>query len=126
MQNAREPWKIQHWRYSDWRGESLTVVNAEETDAIAQLFPLYRPDGPHEADAELHRNARLIASAPRLANALEELVGCAGLTSLPGYKNELMAAAIEARAALDELDSREVTSKTAARENGGSRKRRSS
>jgi hypothetical protein len=44
--------------------------------------------------------ATLVAAAPDLLDALEELADCAGLTWLAGYKQELDDAMIRARSAL--------------------------
>lgn len=48
-------------------------------------------------------NNEAIVKIDILTKALEELVGCAGLTALPGYKNELDAAVRQAHEALAAL-----------------------
>ena len=50
--------------------------------------------------AEAEANARLIAAAPELVEALLGVIDCAGLTALPGYRPELDQAVSNARALL--------------------------
>lgn len=50
--------------------------------------------------AEAEANARLIAAAPELVEALLGVIDCAGLTALPGYRLELDQAVSNARALL--------------------------
>ena len=51
-------------------------------------------------------NALLIAAAPDMYEALRNLVDCAGLTWLDGYKSELDAAMRAAHAALNKTERR--------------------
>ena len=48
-----------------------TIVG--ENDAIAEVFNLYRPNAEDDAENEAMANARLIAAAPEMLAALEEL-----------------------------------------------------
>lgn len=53
-----------------------------------------------ERDEKHATNARLIAAAPELVEALLGVIDCAGLTALPGYRPELDQAVSNARALL--------------------------
>ena len=48
-----------------------TIVGAN--DAIAEVFNLYRPNAEDDAESEALANARLIAAAPEMLEALESL-----------------------------------------------------
>jgi len=70
------PWKVENWKYTDsrsaWRRDGVpTIVGVN--DAIAEVFNLYRPNAEDDAESEAMANARLIAAAPEMLAALEEL-----------------------------------------------------
>jgi len=70
------PWIVEDWKYTDsrsaWRRDGVpTIVGAN--DAIAEVFNLYRPNAEDDAENEAMANARLIAAAPEMLAALEEL-----------------------------------------------------
>jgi hypothetical protein len=74
--NTPGPWKVENWKYKEslilWRRDGVpTIVGAN--DAIAEAFNLYRPNAEDEAEGEAWANARLIAAAPEMLAALEEL-----------------------------------------------------
>ena len=54
-------------------------------------------DGRSVAVTYRAEDAVLLAAAPQLKQALIDLVDCAGLTSLPGYRDELDSAVRAAR-----------------------------
>lgn len=54
-------------------------------------------DGRSVAITYRAEDAVLLAAAPKLRQALIDLADCAGLTSLPGYKDELDSAVRAAR-----------------------------
>jgi hypothetical protein len=69
------PWSVENWKYPNSKEVSrrdgiVTIVT--ESDAIAQLCNLYRPDDDLAetiSKNEVMANARLIASAPELLDA---------------------------------------------------------
>lgn len=63
------PWTVEPWSYDNGRRMVHTIQT--KTDAVAQLCNLYRHPDHTDADAEMMANARLIASAPELLEALE-------------------------------------------------------
>jgi hypothetical protein len=73
------PWRVENWKYPNSkevarRDGIVTIVT--ESDAIAQLCNLWRPnDDPAETISknEVMANARLIAAAPELLEALRNL-----------------------------------------------------
>ena len=70
------PWRVEDWKYTDsrfsWRRDGVpTIVSAN--DAIAEAFNLYRPNAEDDAESEALANARLIAAAPELLEALQNL-----------------------------------------------------
>lgn len=70
------PWHVETWSYekSQTRPENEVFTIQTKADAIAQTLLLWRPDQtPHNRDEE-EANARLIAAAPDLLTACEELM----------------------------------------------------
>jgi hypothetical protein len=70
------PWKVENWKYTEslaaWRRDGVpTIIGGN--DAIAEVFNLYRPNAEDDAESEAMANARLIAAAPEMLAALEEL-----------------------------------------------------
>lgn len=58
-----------------------------------------------EAKADTVESVRLLLeAAPELLEALSALADCAGISALPGYKPELDAAMIKARAAISKAE----------------------
>jgi hypothetical protein len=74
------------WNHKEYKGKPCGSIESQD-----------------KTQEELDANARLIAAAPDLLKALEGLANCAGLTWLQGYKDELDAAMIQARAAIDKV-----------------------
>jgi|ETNvirnome_2_300_1030623.scaffolds.fasta_scaffold00183_38 hypothetical protein len=75
------PWKPITKTYTDRRGEVLMIENG--TDAVAELVSLYRPletykDSVAVEAAERKANANLIAAAPTMLAALDDLCGPGG------------------------------------------------
>ena len=71
------PWKVENWKYNEslilWRRDGVpTIVGGH--DAIAEILNLYRPDDDATGESEAMANARLIASAPELFDALEKIL----------------------------------------------------
>lgn len=60
------PWRTDSWFY-DQRGTRIVIING--TDAVAEITPLYRTY-PQEEEA----NAKLIAAAPEMFEALQDFV----------------------------------------------------
>jgi hypothetical protein len=74
--HTQGPWRVENWKYTDsrtaWRRDGVpTIVGAN--DAIAEVFNLYRPNAEDDAESEALANARLIAAAPEMLEALESL-----------------------------------------------------
>jgi len=67
------PWQIQFWNDSARPSRRDTPVITTGKDAIGELFNLWDEDG-EDREAERLANARLIAAAPELLEALEELL----------------------------------------------------
>ena len=73
------PWRVENWKYPNSkevarRDGIVTIVT--ESDAIAQLCNLWRPDDdPAETISknEVMANARLIAAAPEMLDAAVQL-----------------------------------------------------
>ena len=78
------PWRVENWKYPNAKEASrrdgiVTIVT--ESDAIAQLCNLWRPDDdPAETIGknEVMANARLIAAAPEMLEALREMLSMFG------------------------------------------------
>lgn len=71
MSHTKGPWKVKNWKYASPGRESVpTITNGQ--DAIAEVFPLWCPD---DRGDERAANARLIAAAPELLEALTNIYG---------------------------------------------------
>jgi hypothetical protein len=66
------PWQIQFWNDSARPSRRDTPVITTGKDAIGELFNLWDEDG-EDREAERLANARLIASAPEMLEALQSL-----------------------------------------------------
>ena len=66
------PWQIQFWDYFSRPSRRDTPVITTGKDAIGELYNLWDEDG-EAREAERLANARLIAAAPEMLAALEEL-----------------------------------------------------
>jgi hypothetical protein len=73
--------------------------------AVIELWPRFDLQGRLSVVMDIAPADRvLLAAAPRLLSALRGLADCAGISALPGYKQELDDAMREARAALAEAE----------------------
>jgi|LakMenEpi03Aug12_release.lakeMendotaPanAssembly.Ray.scaffolds.fasta_scaffold1126014_1 hypothetical protein len=70
--HTQGPWQIQFWNDSSRPSRRDTPVITTGKDAIGELFNLWDEDG-EDREAERLANARLIAAAPEMLAALEEL-----------------------------------------------------
>jgi hypothetical protein len=66
------PWQIQFWNDSSRPSRRDTPVITTGKDAIGELFNLWDEDG-EDREAERLANARLIAAAPEMLEALQSL-----------------------------------------------------
>jgi hypothetical protein len=66
------PWQIQFWNDSARPSRRDTPVITTGKDAIGELFNLWDEDG-EDREAERLANARLIAAAPEMLEALQSL-----------------------------------------------------
>lgn len=81
MKHTPGPWRIEPWTYN--HGKEKKIVMQNNTDAVAEIWNLYRPDD--ERNAEQNANARLIAAAPEILALLKEyhkIIPCQELTEL--------------------------------------------
>jgi hypothetical protein len=67
--HTQGPWQIQFWNDSSRPSRRDTPVITTEKDAIGELFNLWDEDG-EDREAERLANARLIAAAPEMFDAL--------------------------------------------------------
>ena len=65
------PWRVEDWQYPATGREHVPTVQTD-TDAIAEALPLWHDT--EDREAERLANARLIAAAPELLEALQECV----------------------------------------------------
>jgi hypothetical protein len=70
--HTQGPWQIQFWNDSSRPSRRDTPVITTEKDAIGELFNLWNEDG-EDREAERLANARLIAAAPEMLEALQSL-----------------------------------------------------
>lgn len=63
------PWTIEDWTYEN--GKRVVTTIRTNADAIAQICDLWRPEDLH--GKEKMANARLIAAAPDMYEALKDL-----------------------------------------------------
>jgi hypothetical protein len=70
--HTQGPWQIQFWNDSSRPSRRDTPVITTGKDAIGELFNLWNEDG-EDREAERLANARLIAAAPELLEALQSL-----------------------------------------------------
>lgn len=91
------PWTVQLPRHGP--DEPIWILGPEpKTIFVARMgSAMGYNDATHETQLA---DARLIAAAPDLLEALTSLADCPGLTPLPGYRSELDAAMVHARAAI--------------------------
>lgn len=71
MKHTPGPWRVSPWTYNN--GETTKMVVQNNTDAVAEIWNLYRPNDL--GHAEQRANARLIAAAPTMHNAIELALG---------------------------------------------------
>jgi hypothetical protein len=70
--HTQGPWQIQFWNDSSRPSRRDTPVITTGKDAIGEVFNLWDEDGEGR-EAERLANARLIASAPEMLEALQSL-----------------------------------------------------
>ena len=70
--HTQGPWRIQFWNDSSRPSRRDTPVITTGKDAIGELFNLWDEDG-EDREAERLANARLIAAAPEMLEALQSL-----------------------------------------------------
>ena len=70
--HTQGPWQIQFWNDSSRPSRRDTPVITTGKDAIGELFNLWDEDG-EDREAERLANARLIAAAPEMLEALQSL-----------------------------------------------------
>ena len=109
MNYTKGPWKTTVFDDGDIFIEGRDYSRA----AICKMLPPcgYYTQGETgnkiDISAENRLNAALIAAAPDMYEALRNLVDCAGLTWLDGYKSDLDAAMRAAHAALNKAEGME-------------------
>ena len=64
-------WTIKEWTYEN--GVLRKIMIQTDKDAVTEVLGLYRPDDLE--NKEMQANARLIAAAPDLLEALKQIVG---------------------------------------------------
>ena len=67
-------WNVETWTRNNGQSSEIVIVS-NKTDAVASACPLWRPNGTiDQAREEEAANARLIAAAPELLEALKGLM----------------------------------------------------
>lgn len=100
------PWKADIYKYRDMSTDKFTRIVPVVCGKKMRICAMDSDEG-HEIPspftytlAEAKANAKLIAAAPDLLEALIGLVDCAGLGRVPGYESEIDAAVAQARAVI--------------------------
>jgi len=98
-QHAAGPWKVLDYS-SERKGFIAVVGSSEVPEHICDVFPFGNRPGGLKRELKQHAaNARLIAAAPELLQALQTLVGAFGLDSV-GKKDREAPIMKDARAAI--------------------------
>lgn len=108
MNYTKGPWRVNIWDYPNANPPRKDLVIENSTNRIAVLDWDQGLDNPYTIkNDEAQANARLISSVPDMYEALRNLVDCAGLTWLDGYKSELDAVMRAAHNALNKAEGRQ-------------------
>jgi hypothetical protein len=80
------------------------VIDFDRQIVVAKMDGNEGKENPYTFSLEeAVENAKLVALAPELKKALYNLVNCAGVTWLPGYKQEVDKVVKQARTVLEKI-----------------------